>query len=273
MGRNIDNVFKKKSLPRESRLQEIEQNKGVSRVEYSTNSGAWYVRIRHKGKDYPKSFSDRKCGGRYSALLSAIAWRNDKEKEFGLPRTDGRVVGMATSNTGVAGLNYHKDKDAYQVTFVDCHGRRGSSSMVVGDSDPERVIEELLHIKNYHDNQRFNNNLDHSVTIPTNTFTKTSLISSYSSTDIELGVTLYCESRKREVVVTGISKGAITHPTHKLGLILCGDLAKAVKKESLSAICHWWGVKPTSVRTWRSALSVPRCTEGTRRLLRKHQVK
>jgi hypothetical protein len=48
--------------------------------------------------------------------------------------------------------------------------------------------------------------------------------------------------------------------------ILCGDLAKAVKRESAIAICYGWGVTGQTVSGWRKALGVPQVNEGTRRL-------
>ncbi len=55
--------------------------------------------------------------------------------------------------------------------------------------------------------------------------------------------------------------------TGRAALILCGDLARAVRVESVEAICYWWGVRPTKVWMWRKALGVERVTEGTRKLL------
>jgi hypothetical protein len=36
--------------------------------------------------------------------------------------------------------------------------------------------------------------------------------------------------------------------------VLYGDLEKAVKRESVEAICYWWGVGPYVVWHWRKAL-------------------
>ena len=45
----------------------------------------WCVEIRFKSKGrYKKKFADKKNGGRSSALLAAISWRNKKSKEFGV---------------------------------------------------------------------------------------------------------------------------------------------------------------------------------------------
>jgi hypothetical protein len=51
-------------------------------------------------------------------------------------------------------------------------------------------------------------------------------------------------------------------------LVVFKDLAKAVRRESELAICHWWGVCPTCVWKWRKALGVGFSNEGTHRLLR-----
>ena len=55
--------------------------------------------------------------------------------------------------------------------------------------------------------------------------------------------------------------------TGRASLILTAELARAVRTESVEAICHWWGVRPTKVWMWRQALGVGRVTEGTRALL------
>jgi hypothetical protein len=48
--------------------------------------------------------------------------------------------------------------------------------------------------------------------------------------------------------------------------VVCGGLAKAVRRESNVAVCHWWGITPQTVTKWRKALGVPQFNEGTTRL-------
>lgn len=55
--------------------------------------------------------------------------------------------------------------------------------------------------------------------------------------------------------------------TGRAALILCGDLERAVRTESVDAVSYWWGVGATTVWAWRKALGVGRVTPGTRRLL------
>jgi hypothetical protein len=49
-------------------------------------------------------------------------------------------------------------------------------------------------------------------------------------------------------------------------LIVYKDLAKAVRRESNQAICHWWGACQTAVRKRRRALGVDATTAGTSQL-------
>ena len=48
------------------------------------------------------------------------------------------------------------------------------------------------------------------------------------------------------------------------------DLAKALRRESNQAICHWWGITPQTVSKWRKALGIGPITEGTSRLYREY---
>src|SRR5688572_17547996 len=40
------------------------------------------------------------------------------------------------------------------------------------------------------------------------------------------------------------------------GIVLCGDLIRALEKESGPAICHFWGVARSTVGNWRRALEL-----------------
>lgn len=77
------------------------------------------------------------------------------------------------------------------------------------------------------------------------------------------------------MVITGMTDAPIPWPVglHGAGrhsLIVYKDRAKAVRRESEQAVCHWWRVRPTTVWKWRKALSVERGTQGTTRLFRQH---
>ena len=64
------------------------------------------------------------------------------------------------------------------------------------------------------------------------------------------------------IKVCGISPAPIQWPFTRRGkrgtvsLILCGDLARAVRKESEIAVAHWFGITGQTVWKWRVALGV-----------------
>jgi hypothetical protein len=94
----------------------------------------------------------------------------------------------------------------------------------------------------------------------------------YRQPRYRLGGKLFCE-RRGWVPATRISDAPIPWPLttgrcRRPSLILCGDLVQAVRRESATAVAHWWGVTSQTVTLWRRVLEVPRNNEGTRRLLR-----
>lgn len=101
----------------------------------------------------------------------------------------------------------------------------------------------------------------------------------YRAVRVRPGHTVVCLIRG-EVEVHGVTEGArstadgpLAWPyvepcpgTGRLTLLLLGDLARAVRVESVQAVCHYWGVSRYTVRRWRRALGVGRMTAGTRAL-------
>ena len=88
-----------------------------------------------------------------------------------------------------------------------------------------------------------------------------------------VGGRLVCQVRGK-VAVHALSNGRIQWPLTKAGghlvLVVCGGLAKAVRRESALAIRHWWGASAWAVWQWRKALGVPATTESTSRLRREY---
>ena len=93
----------------------------------------------------------------------------------------------------------------------------------------------------------------------------------YQTPRFRYGQRVQCAIRG-ELIVVGITDGRIPWPIGKGGsrgnrsLVLYKDLVRAVRRESLVAIRHWWGVCPLTVQRWRRALDVPAMTMGSRRL-------
>jgi DNA-binding Xre family transcriptional regulator len=97
----------------------------------------------------------------------------------------------------------------------------------------------------------------------------------YQSPAVAINDKLDCELRGKVVVVKAWSDGTIPWPCVRHGgqpgFILCGDLLRAVERESSLAIQHWWGVSGFTVNKWRKALNVKRVNEGTERLHRDYK--
>jgi hypothetical protein len=95
------------------------------------------------------------------------------------------------------------------------------------------------------------------------------LLGKYRTPRVQIGRFVRCEIRG-EVEVAGFTDGPIPWPlgktTRRHAIIVYGDLARAVRRESEQAVAHWWGVKPQTVWTWRKALGVGATTTGTSRL-------
>lgn len=90
-----------------------------------------------------------------------------------------------------------------------------------------------------------------------------------------IGSKLRCKVRGL-VTVVGFSRGPVPWPMTHSGkpasgrpvFILCGDLLKAIRRESSKAIQQWLGVGPIVVARWRRVLGVPWRNPGTARLHR-----
>lgn len=101
------------------------------------------------------------------------------------------------------------------------------------------------------------------------------LLGPYHAPPLKIGDRATCHLRDRQVVIIGISSDPLPWPRCQSigqrggsGLLLAGDLVRAVKQESVAAIGYWWGVSEGVVCRWRKALGISRAgTEGSRRLI------
>jgi hypothetical protein len=103
------------------------------------------------------------------------------------------------------------------------------------------------------------------------------LLGTYRTPRVRIGTVLSCESRDRDVIVTGYTEGAIPWPVGRpkcqrgrSSLVVYGALERAVRRESVVAVCHWFGAGRSTVCRWRRALGVGFSTEGTFRLKSKY---
>jgi len=95
----------------------------------------------------------------------------------------------------------------------------------------------------------------------------------YKTPKVRIGDVITCLFRDCDVIVVGLSAGRIQWPLGQRPgkgaktFVVYGDLERAIRKESLRSVCYWFGVTSQTVTLWRAALGVPRCNEGTVRLL------
>ena len=110
----------------------LEKHKDIARIDQeSKRTHGWYVRVRFQGETHSKFFSDKKCGGRYSSLLAAIAWRDTTEKRLGKIRTNKHLVTVSNSGTGVVGVRLNEKFNRYEVSWVTTTGKQGKTSVSV----------------------------------------------------------------------------------------------------------------------------------------------
>jgi hypothetical protein len=103
------------------------------------------------------------------------------------------------------------------------------------------------------------------------------LLGAYRTPRVRVGAVLSCEARDCDVVVTAYSDGRIPWPVGRRrgsrgrgGLVVCGGLAEAVRREAGIAVAHWFGVNQNTVSLWRRALDVKRENPGTHTLRRRY---
>jgi hypothetical protein len=98
------------------------------------------------------------------------------------------------------------------------------------------------------------------------------LLGTYRTPRFKYGQKVLCEVRG-EVTIVGTSAGKIPWPLARAGrghptFVVYRGLARAVRRETNAAVCHWWGITPQTVTKWRKALAVPQANEGTLRYKR-----
>lgn len=126
----------------------VEKHKDIARIDQEEKrTHGWYVRVRYGGKTNSKFFSDGKCGGRYSSLLSAIAWRDTMEERLGKLRTDKHIVTVSNTKTGVVGVRLNEKLNRYEVSWVTDLGKQGKTSVSIGKHGEDKAFEKACEIR------------------------------------------------------------------------------------------------------------------------------
>lgn len=135
----------------------LEKHKDIARIDQEIKrTHGWYVRVRFYGKTYSKFFSDGKCGGRYSSLLAAVAWRDQTEKKLGKVRTDKHVVTVSNTTTGVVGVRLNDKLGRYEVSWVNKEGKQGKTSVSIRKHGKEAAFQRACEIRHQKEAQRLN---------------------------------------------------------------------------------------------------------------------
>jgi len=133
----------------------LEKNKDVARIDQEDKrTHGWYVRVRFQGTTHSKFFSDGKCGGRYSSLLAALAWRDATEKKIGKIRTDKHLVTVSNTTTGVVGVRFNEKLNRYEVSWVNRVGKQGKTSVSVNRNGKEKAFKMACEIRNLKEAER-----------------------------------------------------------------------------------------------------------------------
>jgi hypothetical protein len=126
----------------------LEKHKDIARIDQeSKRTHGWYVRVRFVGRTHSKFFSDRKCGGRYSSLLSAISWRDKTEKKLGKIRTNKHMVTVSNSGTGVVGVRLNEKLNRFEVSWVTHQGKQGKTSVSITKHGKKIALARAIAIR------------------------------------------------------------------------------------------------------------------------------
>lgn len=133
----------------------LEKHKDIARIDQeSKRTHGWYVRVRFYGKTHSKFFSDGKCGGRYSSLLAALAWRDEIETRIGKVRTNKHIVTVSNTSTGVVGVRLNDKLGRYEVSWVNKAGKQGKTSVSIRKHGKENAFKRACEIRKIKEAER-----------------------------------------------------------------------------------------------------------------------
>ena len=119
----------------------MKKHKHISRQKNDrNNSYGWYCRVRYQGKLHRKYFTDKKFGGKEQALEAAISWRNAKEQELGIPRTDRPLYTKCRSNTGVTGVILAEKYNRYEVVWSNAEGKNCKTCVAIKKHGKKKAV-------------------------------------------------------------------------------------------------------------------------------------
>ena len=124
--------------------------KGVSRIDDPGRHGVgWYARVRFRGKTYSKYFADASHKGTRAAYAKAIAWRNEKERELGKPRTDRIVPGGRTGSAKSIGV--YRSKQSYVVAWSPAPGKVRREFVSIAKYGQREALRRAIELRRKHE--------------------------------------------------------------------------------------------------------------------------
>ena len=131
------------------------KHKDIARIDQeSKRSHGWYVRVRYHGKIHSKFFSDKKNGGRNSALLGAITWRDKTRKKIGKPQTDRHIVTQSSTGTGIVGVRLDEKVNCYFISWVSVDGKPGKTSVSIKKHGKAKAFKRACQIRQQKEAER-----------------------------------------------------------------------------------------------------------------------
>ncbi len=131
------------------------KHKDIARIDQeSKRSHGWYVRVRFQGKIHSKFFSDKKNGGRNSALLGAITWRDKIRAKIGKPQTDRHIVTQSSTGTGVVGVRLDEKLNCYFISWVTVDGKPGKTSVSIRKHGKAKAFKKACQIRKQKEAER-----------------------------------------------------------------------------------------------------------------------
>jgi hypothetical protein len=126
----------------------MKNNKDIARIDQeSKRTYGWYARVNWRGIQHRRFFSDKKLGGKNSALLAAIAWRDSTYVRIGKPWSNLHQISVASNSTGVVGVRLNEKLNRFEVSWVNQVGKQGKTSVSIQKYGRRKAFERARAIR------------------------------------------------------------------------------------------------------------------------------
>ena len=120
--------------------------KSITRIDTPKTHG-WYVRVKFRGEEHRKLFSDGIYGNKLSALVAAKKYRDELEASLGKPRTDRIVIGIHKRNrSGVIGVR-RREYPAFEAKACIAPGKIKTVIVPIKNGDEQKAFEKACRLR------------------------------------------------------------------------------------------------------------------------------